>query len=253
MAHPEPMNDDELLHARDVLAQRQQRGGQPRGTAPEGMILCFQAAPLGRALAPWRTRRVGGFHADVRLLNRTKQRVGAATRFGVGAPAAVALLEELAAWGVRRFISLGIAGGLQPTQQAGDLLVVERALRDEGTSAHYLEPGEAVEASGPLTRRMASALEGTGRTVVTGTTCTTDAPYRTTRTAVERWTRAGGIAVEMETAGLFAAGRRRGVDVAAALCLADGLTPQGWRLTFDEAVVTSGMRTLFEAAIEALE
>jgi len=244
---------DELLRAQDVLARRLERGGQPRGTAPQGVIFCYQAGPLGNTLAWWRTRRAGGFHADIRLLRRTNGRVGVATRFGVGAPAAVALLEELAAWGVRRFISLGIAGGLQAGHRAGDLLVVERALRDEGTSAHYLAPGETVEASAPLTRRLALALTQVGRPYVTGTTCTTDAPYRTTRALVERWTRAGGLAVDMEAAGLFAAAQRRGVDVAAGLCLADALTPQGWRLTFDEAAVGSGVRALFGAAIEALE
>jgi hypothetical protein len=57
----------------------------------------------------------------------------------------------------------------------------------------------------------------------------------------------------METAGLFAAAQRRGVEVAAALCLADALTPRGWRLTFDETAVSSGVRALFEAAIETLQ
>ena len=131
-------------------------------------------------------------------------------------------------------------------------MVVERALRDEGTSAHYIEPGDAVDATAPLTRRLGDALGRAGRAFVTGTTCTTDAPYRTTRALVERWTRSGGIAVEMETAGLFAAAQRRGVEVAAALCLADALTPQGWRLAFDDAAVVSGVRALFDAAVEAL-
>jgi uridine phosphorylase len=246
------MTDDEILHARDVLSQRWAQGRGPRGTPPQGVIFCYQAGPLDSALAHWRTRGTGGFHADIRLLRRTKGRVGVATRFGVGAPAAVALLEELAAWGVRRFISIGIAGGLQAGQRAGDLVVVERALRDEGTSAHYIEPGTTVDASAPLTRLLAEALERAGRAVVMGTTCTTDAPYRTTLALVERWTRAGGMAVEMETAGVFAAARRRGVDVAAALCIADTMRPQGWRLTFDEAAVGTGVRALFEAAVEAL-
>jgi len=103
--------------------------------------------------------------------------------------------------------------------------VVERALRCEGTSAYYVESGETVGGSAALTRSLTAALERTGHTLVMGTTCTTDAPYRTTRALVERWTRAGGIVVEMETAGLFAAAQQRGVEVAAALCVADALTP----------------------------
>jgi nucleoside phosphorylase len=247
------MTDDEILAARDALSQRWGGGTGPRAAPPQGMLLCYQAGLLGSAVSRWRTTGIAGFHADIRLLRRTRGRVGVATRFGVGAPAAVALLEELAAWGVRRFISLGMAGGLQAGQRAGDLVVVERALRDEGTSAHYVEPGESIGASVPLTRRLADMLGRAGRGFVTGTSCTTDAPYRTTRALVDRWTRAGGVAVEMEAAGLFAVGQRRGVEVAAALCLADTLTPGGWRLAFDEGAVVSGVRALFDAAVDSLE
>ena len=163
-----------------------------------------------------------------------------------------AVVEELVAFGVRRFVSVGLAGGLRPDQQPGGLVVADRALRDEGTSAYYLPPDEAVDASGPLTRRLADALERAGHPYMQVAVCTTDAPYRTTRAAVERWTRAGGAAVEMEAAGLFAAASRRGVELAAGCCLADTLTPQGWRLDFDERAVASGLRCLFAAATEAL-
>ena len=253
MIPPSAAPDDEILHARDVLAQRWARGRRPRVAPPGGIILCHQGRGLGTAASWWRSRRVAGFDAEIRLLHGTHGRVAVATGFGVGAPAAVALLEELVAFGVRRFVSVGLAGGLRPDQQPGGLVVAERALRDEGTSAHYLPPGEAVDASAPLTRRLASALERAGRPYMKVAVCTTDAPYRTTRAAVERWTRAGGAAVEMEAAGLFAAASRRGVDVAAACCLADTLTLQGWRLDFDEREVASGLRRLFAAATEALQ
>ena len=252
MISPGASSDDEILHARDVLAQRWAGGRRPRGAPPDGVILCHQARWLGTAVSRWRSRRVAGFDAEVRLLPSRGRRIAVATRFGVGAPAAVALLEELVAFGVRRFVSVGLAGGLRPDQQPGGLVVADRALRDEGTSAYYLPPDEAVDASGPLTRRLADALERAGHPYMQVALCTTDAPYRTTRAAVERWTRAGGAAVEMEAAGLFAAASRRGVELAAGCCLADTLTPQGWRLDFDERAVASGLRRLFAAATEAL-
>jgi uridine phosphorylase len=246
------VTDDELLRARDVLAQRQATTGLPRGAPPDGVVLCYQAGPISGAITRWRTRRLHGFHADLRALRRTGGRVAVATRFGVGAPAAVALLEELVAFGVRRFVSIGLAGGLAADQRAGDLLVAARALRAEGTSLHYLPPGDAVDASPPLTRRLAAALTGAGRRYVMGTTCTTDAPYRTSRAAVERWTQAGAAAVEMEAAGIFAAAALRGVEAAAACVLADTLEPGGWRLAFDQGVVTPALRALFQAAVASL-
>ncbi|MBI4503089.1 MAG: nucleoside phosphorylase [Gemmatimonadetes bacterium] len=247
------MNDDELLHARDVLTHRWTGGAGPRGEPPQGVILCHQAGMLGSALARWRTRRVGGFEADLRMLRRTGGRIAVATRFGVGGPAAVALLEELVAFGVPRFISIGMAGGLRERSRAGDLIVAKSALRADGTSAHYLPAGRAAEPSAGVTRQLASALERRGHPYLAAPVCTTDAPYRTTRAAVEHWTRAGGVAVEMEAAGLFAAGQLRGVEVAAACCVADGLSQAGWRLDFNHAAVAAGMRCLLAAAIEALD
>jgi len=248
-----PHGEDELLRAGDVLAHRTALQEGPRGAAPQGVILCHQARWLGTVVSRWRSRRVGGFDADIRLLRSTNGRVAVVTRFGVGAPAAVALMEELVAFGVRRFVSVGLAGGLRAGQQPGDLVVAERALREEGTSGHYIPPGAAADASAPLTHRLGEALKLAGHSYVLGAICTTDAPYRTTRAVVERWSRAGGIAVEMEAAGLFAAASRRRVDVAAACCLADTLTPQGWRLAFDERAVATGLRSLFDAATEALQ
>ena len=245
--------DDELLHPRDVLAARWAHGKRPGITPPQGVILCYQADWVRSAVPRWRTRRVRGFGADLRLLGRTQGRVAVASAFGVGAPAAVALLEELAAFGVRRFVSLGVAGGLRLDLQVGDLVVAERALRDEGTSDHYLAEGEAAVASAGLTRQLAEALRRAGHAFLLAATATTDAPYRTTRAGVERWMRAGAVAVEMEAAGLFAAARRRGVEVAAACCIADAVSSDGWRLAFNPPHLARGLRALLDAALAALD
>jgi len=249
----EPVLGEELLRARDVLAQRRADGGGPSGAPPDGVVFCHQGGLVGAAISRWRTRRLRGFSADIRLLRRTRGRVAVATRFGVGAPAAVALFEELLAFGVQRFVSIGIAGGLRGDAKVGDLIVAERALCDDGTSAQYLATGGIVEASGPLTRRFADALERVACPYTMGALCSTDAPYRTTRAAVERWAASGGMAVDMEAGGLLAAARHRRVDLAVACCVADQLVRGGWRLSFDKAAVASGVRSLFHAAVEALE
>ena len=252
MTAAEPDRDVELLRPADVLAARWAQGTGPQVAPPEAVILCHQAAPLGRAVGRWHARPIRGFQADVRLLRRTGERVGVATRFGVGAPATGALVEELAAFGVRRFVSLGLAGGLTPSQHAGELLVVDGALREEGTSGHYLPPGPVVDGSAALTDAVAHVFERQGRRHIRGLTSTTDTPYRTTRADVDRWTRAGALAVEMEVAGLFAVARRRGVDAAAVCCIADALGDRGWHLAFDGSAVAAALRAAFQAVIEAL-
>ena len=69
----------------------------------------------------------------------------------VGAPMAVMLLEQLIALGARRFLYLGFCGALDPTLSIGDLFIPLRAVREEGTSYHYLPAGVEPEAAPSIT------------------------------------------------------------------------------------------------------
>ena len=74
------------------------------------------------------------------MLDRTEGKVGILAFFGIGAPAMSTVVETLGALGTRRFVNLGAAGGLQPGDRVGDLVVCDAAVRDEGLSHHYLPP-----------------------------------------------------------------------------------------------------------------
>lgn len=125
-------------------------------------------------------------------VNATGGRVGICC-MGIGAPAVVAILEALVVLGVRRFVSLGTAGGLQADDQPGDVVVSDRAIRDEGTSYHYLSDDVPAVPDAALADRVAEALREAGVPFTTGSTWTIDAPYRETRDEVLRC-RADGVA-----------------------------------------------------------
>jgi uridine phosphorylase len=137
--------------------------------------------------------------------------------FAVGAPFAVMVAEQLFASGCEFLLSLASAGQVRALRPPPYYIVIERALRDEGTSYHYLPPAPYAMADARLVDLAARASEGDGLAVVAGGSWTTDAPYRETEQRLERAHREGLLAVEMEAAGLysFAAARRRSV-----LCLA---------------------------------
>ncbi len=135
----------------------------------------------------------------------------------VGAPFAVMVAEEMFACGCRLLLSLTSAGQITYSAPPPHFVLIERALRDEGTSYHYLPPAEFVEADPALLSRAAAALARCGRRVVAGASWTTDAPFRETEEAVRDARRLGVLAVEMEAAGLYAFARAAG---AAVLCLA---------------------------------
>lgn len=135
----------------------------------------------------------------------------------VGAPFAVLVAEELFACGCRLLISLTSAGQITSVGTPPYFVVIDRALRDEGTSYHYAEPAEFAEGDPCLVKRAFDALSSAGLRPFVGPSWTTDAPFRETPVAVEAARSKGILAVEMEAAALYAFARRRNVPV---LCLA---------------------------------
>ncbi len=136
---------------------------------------------------------------------------------GVGAPFAVLIAEELFACGCRVLISLTSAGQIVPAGRPPYFVVIDRALRDEGTSYHYAEQAPFAEADPKLVEAAVRALAAAGLRVHVGASWTTDAPFRETEAAVAAARELGVLAVEMEAAALYTFARQRGKAV---LCLA---------------------------------
>jgi uridine phosphorylase len=146
----------------------------------------------------------------------------AAMRFGiigcaVGAAFAVLIAEELFASGCRLLLSMTSAGQIMPLGQPPYFVVIDRALRDEGTSYHYLPPDDFADADPDLVAAAMDALRDAGTPVYRGATWTTDAPFRETEAAIAAGRARNILAVEMEAAALYAFARARGKPV---LCLA---------------------------------
>jgi uridine phosphorylase len=135
----------------------------------------------------------------------------------VGAPFAVLIAEELFASGCRLLLSLTSAGQIVPAGPTPYFVVIDRALRDEGTSYHYSEPSDYGEANPELIALAANAIKSNGLRAIVGPTWTTDAPFRETGEAIEAAKRLGILAVEMEAAALYTFAKVNKVRV---LCLA---------------------------------
>jgi len=147
---------------------------------------------------------------------------------GVGAPLAAGLLEESIAMGCRAFVVCGGAGALRQDLTVGHLVVVRAALRDEGTSHHYLPAGRWVDLDAEATRILEQTLTEHGVPFVSGPTWTTDAPYRETPQKIAARRDEGCITVEMESAALAAVASFRGVRLAQVLYSGDDLSGEIW-------------------------
>jgi len=122
----------------------------------------------------------------------------------VGAAFAVLVTEELFASGCRMVISMTSAGQITPLRPPPYFILIESALRDEGTSYHYLPPSEFSAAEALLLAAMEGAFEGLPVPVERRSTWTTDAPFRETKEAIRIMRDRGLAAVEMEAAALYA-------------------------------------------------
>jgi len=135
----------------------------------------------------------------------------------VGAPFAVLVAEELFATGCKLLISVTSAGQISRAGKPPYFVVIDRAIRDEGTSYHYVRPAQFAEAELGLVKTAADALAARGLPAIIGATWTTDAPFRETAAAIEAARAKSVLAVEMEAAALYSFGYATGAHV---LCLA---------------------------------
>ena len=199
---------------------------------PEHCVLCFFRDVM-TAL---------GKRDDVKLLSERKSEcailplyelnVGgqrlAVFHSGVGAPLAAVLLEGLIALGCRKFIACGGAGVLDREIAVGHVVVPSSAIRDEGTSYHYLPPSREVAASPEGVSAIEAVLAERRVPYLLGKTWTTDGLYRETPERIRRRRAEGCLTVEMEAAAFFAVAQFRGVTFAQMLYGGDDVSGERW-------------------------
>ena len=204
----------------------------PRIDIPEYCVVCFFQDVIDKLVAEGRTRILFELRSEIGKnpvyeVTLGERRV-ALFHPGVGAPLAVGFLEEVIALGCSKFIACGGAGVLDRNIQVGHIVVPRSAIRDEGTSYHYLEPSREVEAHEDGIRAIERVLAAHGVPYIISKTWTTDAIYRETADKIQLRKSEGCLTVEMECAAFLAVAEFRGVVFAQLLYGADDLDPEKW-------------------------
>lgn len=204
---------------------------EPLG-APEHCVICFfrevieQVAAEHSAKVLTENRWEDGPHPLYEI-----EHAGRRLAFfqpGVGAPLAAGLLEEVIGFGCRKFIACGGCGVLEPGVPVGGLVVVSAAVRDEGTSYHYLPPAREIATDPAGVRALDSTLRDQCLPYRLAKTWTTDAPYRETRAKIAARRGEGCLTVEMEAAALMAVSQFRGMSFGQVLYAGDDLSGADW-------------------------
>ena len=148
----------------------------------------------------------------------------------VGAPACVAGFEEIIAMGAKKFVLFGSCGVLEDEKVEKNIIIPVSAVRDEGTSYHYIAPTTEIKATEHSIQILQSTLEKCGYSYVCGKTWTSDAIYRETVSAIRERRQEGCLTVEMECASMLAVSQYRNIPFAQFLYGADNLSSEKWEI-----------------------
>jgi uridine phosphorylase len=214
-----PYSEPSVFTAAKLLREARRQRGLPERVVPEICVLdpdgdltrYLNESGRGESDPDWAC-----YHTTLTRFNLAEQALGIVP-FVVGAPFAVLVAEELAASGCRLVINLTSAGRIAAPTGVAVFLVIERAMRDEGTSLHYLPASRWSHLRADILEALVGLdVEGVPD-LLHGSSWTTDAPFRETATQVREHAAAGVLAVEMEAAALYAFAEATGHAV---LCIA---------------------------------
>lgn len=201
-----------------LLREARRQKGAGTVAVPKVCLLDPDGDIVRQLRAAGRARRHEGwvcYHTEMLVFDLDGYEIGV-VGCAVGASFAVLVAEEMFASGCELLVSVTSSGQITPQGVPPYFIMIDRALRDEGTSYHYLPPSDWSTAPAQILGQLDGAFDGKPR-VLTGATWTTDAPFRETETAIAEARSRGILAVEMEAAGLYAFAQARGRAI---ICLA---------------------------------
>jgi len=200
-----------IFEPANLLREARRQRNVPAVAVPEICVLDPDGDILRTLASAGRTRRCGGwacYHTELFEFEQAGERFGI-IGCAVGASFAVLLAEQLFVSGCRFLVSMTSAGQILEKGPLPYFILIDRALRDEGTSYHYLPPADFAAAEGSLVEAAMQAFADVALPIYRGASWTTDAPFRETAAAIERCRAREILAVEMEAAALYAFARVR--------------------------------------------
>ena len=215
---------------------------------PSKIIITYQKRPLAyfkkKFKGKYRISKMTGSH---KLL--VYDNMGFIKMTGIGAPHATAIFEELIALGGKEFINMGSAGGLF----TNGIFLCNKAVRDEGTSHHYIEDGIFSYPDKSLMDRLGKSLSKSNCQYSVGPTWTIDAPYRETKREIEHYKKSKVMTVDMEASALFAVAKLRKVKIASLFVVSDIIGNDKWDPQFHKFDYKRVLNEMVDVAIDCLK
>ena len=208
-------HDPSAFHPENLLREARRQRGVPDGNVPEVCILDPDGDIVRHLKAAERVRlspHWACYHTELYEFEYGGARYGI-IGCAVGASFAVLVAEQLFVSGCKLLVSMTSAGQIVARGEPPYFVLIERALRDEGCSYHYVPASDYSYLNPALKERMVGAFSSLSAHVLRGASWTTDAPFRETEQAIAGAREQGILAVEMEAAALYAFAEARAKPV----------------------------------------
>jgi len=248
---PEKYHEKSFATATKSWSYKKELGRIPKIAPPKGTIICYSSGLFNYIINNHKVKKIKYVFGDFfYILEENNKQIGICGGFGIGAPMVSILLEELAEFGVKFFLSIGTAGSLQKELKLGSLVICDKAIRDEGVSHHYLKYQKYAFASKLLINKSNEIMKKLDLDYTVGTGWTIDAPYRETFAEIEKYRKENVLTVDMEAAAIFAVSKYLNVDAGAIFTISDYLSEEEWELHFH--LTEKHLKTLFLIAKETI-
>ena len=219
---------------------------------PKTAILCFQKSLFKHIIDTQKDiQKAHGPRGELYFANN----YCIVADFGIGPSVSAMMMEELITLGVKKFISIGTAGTIQSHANIGDLIIVDKAIMEDGVSEHYVKKDER-EKMIELSKNTISFLQETFKnstfTIHKGASWTMSAPYRETFERIKQYQKQNTFTVEMEIAALASVAQFRKVEYGAMLVISDSLTGEKWEPRQQSTIVLDNLKILYDKISQLL-
>jgi uridine phosphorylase len=221
---------------------------------PENVVICFFNDVIERLKNEGKLVLITNLKSEIGLHPIYKMQCDdksvAVFHPGIGAPLCAGMMEEVIALGGEKFIACGGAGVLDKTIAVGHIIIPVSAIRDEGTSYHYLPPSREVQVNPKAVETIEKVLLKHKCKYLLAKTWTTDGVYRETINKVNQRKAEGCMTVEMECSAFCAVAEFRNVIFGQILYGGDDVSCDEWdsRCWVDRVDVREA---IFRFAVEA--
>ncbi len=220
--------------------------------SPNLIFLCFSDSFFDLIVKKFKNTKINGIYGDLRIFKSSNGKIGILGKFGIGGPVTAVLTENLAYWGVKTIFTIGLGSSLQEKIKIGDIILVEKAIRDEGVSYHYEEASKYSHGSKDLLNKISNMLSKKDVSFYVGPIWTTDAIYRETKEEVIELQNENVLAVDMEAASFYTVGKFCNITHLSIIGISDSIASLTWEFEKNVDQINENLLIVFSNLLEFL-